>query len=610
MQFLAPAAFIFLLTIPIVILFYLLKQKKEQHTVSSTLLWQRVLADTISQTPWQKLRRNLLLFIQILVLILLVLALTRPYLIRNQEAGANFVLLVDTSASMATREEGGTRLELAKAEVEQLVKAQSKGTKFTLIGVGPVPQMLVNQSDNSQEVLKKLATIEPGFYRANLDNTLSLVSALLEKGTMAPVLFYSDGGVVLPEGPQGVKEFQYHRIGTRDDNVAIGAFALREGPEGPVALTRIDNYGPKEEEVTVNLLADGNILDVQAVKVEPGKSGNIFWSVPKQTPYLEARLEANDSFPLDNAAWLVPPKDTQSKVLLVTEGNLFLEQALKLNPLLEAQKVKPENYQSVKDKYDLYVLDNFWPEMTPEGQLLVFNPPSSSRLVRENSEAIAEGLQSGADGEAQTILKHVSWADVHIAESKGLVAPGDWQPLLTSGNRTILAVGKLGSSRAAVFGFDLHQSDLPLRAAFPILMQNLTNWLLPTLNPIETQVEIGNPLDLTVRPEVEEVNLYQPDGKKVPLAPPFPAAKATDSFSPGIYKLEQISGGEKEISYLAVNYFSTEESQVKPIIHLRLAKKDLKVEVSTKIKWELWPWLVLTALLLLTAEWWVYLRGH
>ncbi|MHB8126053.1 MAG: BatA domain-containing protein [Desulfitobacteriaceae bacterium] len=146
MQFLASSALLFLLTIPVIILFYLLKQKKQQQTVSSTMLWQKALADTISQTPWQRLRRNLLLFIQLLLALLLVLALTRPYFVRDQQGGDSYILLLDTSTSMSTREDGGTRMELAKAEAEKLIKAQSSGTRFTLIGVGPVPQMLVNQS--------------------------------------------------------------------------------------------------------------------------------------------------------------------------------------------------------------------------------------------------------------------------------------------------------------------------------------------------------------------------------------------------------------------------------------------------------------------------------
>ena len=71
MHFLAPAAFFFALTIPVVIVFYLLKRRRVVKLVSSTLLWQKFLAETQASAPFQKLRRNWLLLLQILLLLLL-----------------------------------------------------------------------------------------------------------------------------------------------------------------------------------------------------------------------------------------------------------------------------------------------------------------------------------------------------------------------------------------------------------------------------------------------------------------------------------------------------------------------------------------------------------
>ena len=69
-HFLAPAAFFFAATIPVVIVFYLLKRKRVVRLVASTLLWQKFLAETQASAPFQKLRRNWLLILQIILLIL------------------------------------------------------------------------------------------------------------------------------------------------------------------------------------------------------------------------------------------------------------------------------------------------------------------------------------------------------------------------------------------------------------------------------------------------------------------------------------------------------------------------------------------------------------
>jgi len=607
MQFLASSSAIFALIIPVIILFYLLRQKREEELVSSTLLWQKVLADSISQTPWQKLRRNLLMFLQLLLAALLVLALMRPYLVRMQEPGRDLLVLLDTSASMGTVEEGKTRLDLAKAEILELVEGQKPGTRFSVIAVGQVPEVLVNQADNPADAASRLKKVEPGLYGANLEPALSLVTALLQKGNRTRVVFFSDGGAIVPEEPVSVPDFEYVKVGSRDDNLAVGTFALRDGPEGLLALTRIDNFGSRETEATVNFFSGGKLLDIQSAGVEPGGSAHLFWQVPGGTPFLEVRLETDDGLAEDNNAWLVPRQGRQAKVLLVTKGNIFLEQVLKLNPSLEVHKVGPGDYSGVQEEYSLYIFDGFWPDKTPRGQLLVINPPSSSGLL-ESGEEKDTGQLEAVQGHA--LLQYVSWADVHIAAGKGLISKGGWQPLLTSGGRPLITAGRVGQSRTAVFGFDLHNSDLPLRPAFPILIQNMLDWLVPSGAVRESQVNAGSSVELAVGPQTKEVFMTTPDGSRVQLAPPFPVKNITKTWDTGLYKIEQLTGDGKQEDYLAVNFFSPTESQVKPLDHLKVGSRDAAAPAKVRGNLELWPWLVLAVLLLLSLEWWVYLCGH
>ena len=70
MNFLAPIAFWFAATLPIVVVFYLLKRKRVVKLVSSTMLWQKFLAETQANAPFQRLRHNWLLLFQLLLLVL------------------------------------------------------------------------------------------------------------------------------------------------------------------------------------------------------------------------------------------------------------------------------------------------------------------------------------------------------------------------------------------------------------------------------------------------------------------------------------------------------------------------------------------------------------
>src|SRR4029453_16820908 len=113
MGILLPAALALLaLAIPIII-FYMLRLRREELNVSSELLWRRALQDRTANAPWQRLRRNLLLLLQLLLLVLLVASLARPFLFSDAPAAGNIVVVLDASASMQARdEEGGiTRFE-------------------------------------------------------------------------------------------------------------------------------------------------------------------------------------------------------------------------------------------------------------------------------------------------------------------------------------------------------------------------------------------------------------------------------------------------------------------------------------------------------------------
>ena len=97
MNFLAPAAFWFAATLPVVVLFYLLKRKRVVKLVSSTLLWQKFLADTQANAPFQKLRHHWLLILQLLLLLLAILALSRPYFAGHAAATGLRVVILDAS---------------------------------------------------------------------------------------------------------------------------------------------------------------------------------------------------------------------------------------------------------------------------------------------------------------------------------------------------------------------------------------------------------------------------------------------------------------------------------------------------------------------------------
>src|SRR5574338_599443 len=129
MPFTTPLALLGLLFIPAVIAMYLLKLRRDEAVVPSTLLWTRLVADVEANAPWQRLRRSLLLFLQLLLVVILALLAARPFLERPAGLAGDVVVVIDTSASMASTDVPPTRLAQAKDKgLQELHELPSNGT--------------------------------------------------------------------------------------------------------------------------------------------------------------------------------------------------------------------------------------------------------------------------------------------------------------------------------------------------------------------------------------------------------------------------------------------------------------------------------------------------
>src|ERR1051326_5310099 len=123
-SFLAPPwGFMGLIAVPLVLL-RLLRQTRPDLKCCSTILWSKALADMRASTPFQKLRRNLLLLLQLLILAALVFTLMRPIIQASATQAEAGVIVIDATASMQTRDGGAdeSRLDRAKIEAKALVE--------------------------------------------------------------------------------------------------------------------------------------------------------------------------------------------------------------------------------------------------------------------------------------------------------------------------------------------------------------------------------------------------------------------------------------------------------------------------------------------------------
>jgi hypothetical protein len=190
MNFLAPLGFGLLILIPPIIALYFLKLRRQDHPVSSIYLWQRFVRDVEANAPWQRLRRNLLLLLQILFMLALIFAVTRPATEAEGVAGQTMVLILDTSASMTTLDGdagaglGGavTRLEQAQNEARNLATNLPDDARITIIAAaGGEANLLVSASRNRRQVLEAIDAARPTSLGSDLGPALSLAEAIVAR---------------------------------------------------------------------------------------------------------------------------------------------------------------------------------------------------------------------------------------------------------------------------------------------------------------------------------------------------------------------------------------------------------------------------------------------
>ena len=120
---LSPLQWALLLAIPPAILsLYFLKLKRQQAVVPSTMLWKRAIEDLHVNSIWQKLRKNLLLYLQLLFVGLLILACLRPGWSGMNRVGERRIYIIDHSASMQATDNNPSRLDVAKDKALKLIK--------------------------------------------------------------------------------------------------------------------------------------------------------------------------------------------------------------------------------------------------------------------------------------------------------------------------------------------------------------------------------------------------------------------------------------------------------------------------------------------------------
>ncbi len=654
MQWLTPftALIAALISVPILLLLYFLKLKRHEQIISSTLLWQRAIRDMQVNAPFQKLRHNILLLIQLLMLFAILFAIAWPILSLRQSSGRRHVILIDRSASMNTIDDSSgkkTRLDTAKEQAKIFVESMRQKAVLSLkddsdqtmiIAFDEHAKVMCNFTSNKGQLIQAIESISSGHGKSLLSEAIIVARAFSQSPTgeadymnqeePAKLELFSDGKITdLTELTVGNNEITYHSIGKDStQNTGITAMqALRsyENPEELEVFVSVSNFGDKMLDADLQLSINNNVKSIRSVSVpatsvnndtkkeEPGKVSVNFSLSQVEPGTLEIKLLSDDSLDCDNSAWSIisPPK--KLSVLLVTSNNPAIESALKACPLAKLEIQSPAEFDkldqaalSIENPYDVIVLDNHINDHLPKGRYIVFGQPPGGIDVNVpgqlENQVIIDWRQK------HPVLNYVNLSNLFAAKCYKMDLPREAAAIAEFSETPAMAIVERKGSVFLLVGFDILETNWPFEPSFVLFCYNATSYLgMQVSQQQKNEMKVGEPIVIEGLVPGTEAKVTMPNKEtKVLQANPSGIIRFAETSYVGQYNLN--ISDSKPLSYV-VNLLDSSESNIKPVKELELSNSQKVAAQETmlsKANIPLWPYLVGLALLLACLEWLVY----
>ena len=514
-----------------VLAIYLIKPTAQSLSVSSTLLWRRLLAA-------RRRRRDRLRWLISLLLAMTVagcLALAAGQAPWLQPGGGDLIALAfDSSPTMRAALPGGTatRIDLAVAEARRIVAEADGGSRFTL-GADPTPLT------PAEALLALSGSFEPEGAEGGPEPAIPAANR---------VYLFTDGASDWKPITDPATATHTVSVLAPARNAGIVLFVTRPAPSHeakPEALLEVlatdsaDAIGPVPVELTV---ADSETIRIRRqLELPPGNRFTALIDIAGFAPGpVTARLQTpGDVFPLDDQATLIDAQSTvsaggarpaerrpqrlnsQRRLFVHTRsrasfGDSAAARAFQADPSVEVVAVQAETDETAGEtgaQSPAATSGDGDAASTPViADIAVFhhtapaNLPALPRLFLDPPEASAAGGLSPAEAAPRALrlidrvaVYHPILAGVSLLGLPAVIPARELdprcRPLAAAGNLTAIAVCDPAdpaalpissapdpalpelTARSVVIAFDLDLSPLSQRPDLAALLQNATEWL-------------------------------------------------------------------------------------------------------------------------------------
>jgi hypothetical protein len=605
------------------ILLYVLKVRRPQVRVPSVWLWRNAERDLLAKNPFKRLVLQVPLILEILALLSLVAALSGPASRASEIAGEHVAIVVDTSASMTVEaRDGRTYMDHARDAAQSVVSRLSPGAAAMIIDAGRDPRIVSPMERDGRRLGAAIKSLRAREVEGRLGLGIALASEQLRRTAGSPrIVVITDGAVADQHAfAHSALPVDVVRIGAPDENAAVvrvevaSAIDPTTRAESIQVFALVANFGTKPRDLFVTL-SQRNVpqpLASRRIQLGPGERSPVmlsFRAAPGDAGSgLVVELSPHDGLVADDRGYgRVPPSRRLPVVLAPANASPWLARALGADTEVElmGSTVAALPTAGVPDDA-LVVIEGACPDSVPGGDLLIINPQvgrcRTAAVVREVQHPSITSWQ-----ESDQRLRFLTFDGLDIEKARVVEAEAPQNALVKGREGTLIADVSSAGRTATLVGFDVGESNWPLKASFVLFVRNIVELARAHRAGYGTSpARTGEPLRVRVPLDVTEVELERPDGRRERILARGGLALVSDVDRAGFYYLVW-KGTRAGSTLLSANLTSEHESDLRP------KKLETAKTVRTRSAAQVadavtdWSWLLgALALLFIAADvWWV-----
>lgn len=532
-----------LLAVPAIIILYMLRPRHQIREVASNYLWQTIVEKLEHARKIEKLKKNILLLLDILIALLIAALLAGIYLNATQ-LSKHQIVIVDASFSMHASDVSPNRMAKAKQMAVDYIEKLPVQTPLSLLVLNDTPSLIYQRENNKNLVVNAIEQLEAGYNYYRVDDVYRQIE-LINDNADALVVYFGDKTI------EGANNYQ---VAQSDGNVAISKVVNKQIGQSLSTLVVINNQSSKDLEVPVSIYSDEQYITTKSITVRAKEqASSVFEDLPLDTKIVKATLDNDDILALDNVAYGVNAMQDELKIAYVSKGNLFLEKALKARGATHISKIDPADYVALSD-YQLYIFEGFVPAVLPSGgSIWLIDPPEQTAL----DFAVTAGYIKQPDYQLSDhpINRFIDQPTFGIAMSQVYTAQADNQPIITAKQGDLAFSTALNAQKIVVFGFDFRYTDLPLEIDFPVMINNIISYLQADDMLDNTSFSSGSSVPIRRLASTEKIEVIDPTDQNWPLSSQTNPVIFDGSTALGVYQINQYAADDNALTtgYFVVN---------------------------------------------------------